>query len=342
MCPKCFRLSSEQAIACVYCGGPLEPVSEALPAKHSTRQDETPQALERGANETRPPAKRAARELEVPVAEYYAQLRATVPALRPSEFVEKQSENELTISWGMESPLRAIAACSAAVAIVMFGLMLVGGGEALVVPALLVLAAMYWLVAMYANRTVLRLEGSAWVTSRGPLPLPSRDLYYRTETRIDPGQCEAVLAVRDADKEYSWGRTRRLGDILFNLVMACVWMVVWGSRVTYTLYGETRSGRRIELVTGINERQARYLAGKLQGLLDALEQPEEEDGAVSQDAALQSKPDGRILGWLTEPARRYGTCLICGASNPADSAFCGECGAAVAPTEVEGRSNGPN
>jgi hypothetical protein len=210
--------------------------------------------------------------------------------------------------------------------------------------ALLLVGAVYWLIAMYANRTVLRLGDAEWVIWRGPVPLPNPHFYYRSERRFDPRTYEAVVAAKDLDQKYSWGRMRDLADILFGFVF---WLIHQGtkeSRVTYTLYGSTRSGTRDELVTGLKLGQARYLARELQVLLDARVQPAEATSDAAQDSALQPATAEHARDSLAEAAEDaiatdvdgmeeaepFMSCLSCGAANPADSAFCGECGAVLA------------
>lgn len=62
--------------------------------------------------------------------------------------------------------------------------------------------------------------------------------------------------------------------------------------------GRTRSGARHELVTGLNKKQAMYMARRLQGILEAAARPGEE--ADQRGANLGgADPTAADLGWAT-------------------------------------------
>jgi hypothetical protein len=241
---------------------------------------------------------------------------------------------------------KASAVGFVALSLILFGLSITAPTDTddLMLTALILLGTIYWLIAMCVNRTTLRLSDEEWVISRGPVPLPIPDFYYRSARRIDPGKYEAVVAVKGPDKKYSWGRMRDLADILFGLVFWLMHQGTKDSRVTYTLYGWTRSGARDKLVPGLKRRQARYLVRQLQDLLDAGGQPAEETSASAQDTAVQPASAEHAVDRLAEAAidgvstavggaeaaRPFVSCLSCKSANPADSAFCGECGSVLA------------
>lgn len=309
LCPRCNILSSENALACDRCGTSFMPALQAQP----------PESSESG--------------------------KDMVPAPQPDEFVVNRSGNELTITWGMGILHKVSAVGFVALSLALFGLSITTATDTddLMFTGLILLGAIYWLIAMCANRTSLRLSDDEWVISKGPVPLPIPDFYYSSERRIDPRTYEVVVAVKGPDKKHSWGRMRNLADILFELVF---WLMHQGtkeSRVTHTLYGRTRSGTRDALVTGLKEGQANYLARKLQDLLEAGVQPAEATSATAQDMAVQPASADHVREPLaeaaedgvatdmdgTEKAEPFVSCLSCRAANPADSAFCGECGAVL-------------
>ncbi len=325
LCPKCNILSSENAIACARCGTPFLPANQTHP--------------------TESPAPPQGRTTKCP--------QGMAPGPQPDEFAVKRSGNELTISWGTSGWRRASAVGIIALSLALLGLSITttAGAYTVVLMALLVVGAVYWLIAMYANRTILRLGDGEWVISRGPVPLPNPDLSHRSERRFDPRRYERVVAVKTTRSGYSSGGTGGSDwvDVFIELVFWLVHHMIMGGRVTFTVYGSAPLGygHRDELVTGLKERQATYLATKLQSLLDADAQPVEETRGAAQDTAVQpacaepaldflaeAAEDGLATGGDgTEEAGSLVSCPSCGAANPADSAFCGECGAALEGSE---------
>lgn len=321
VCPECNRLNSRDAKACAICGASFWPELDAQPTELSAPPKET---IPASPDDTR-------------------------PAPQPDEVTASHSGNELTITWSTGALRRASAVGFVVFSLILLGLSITWSADAydLMVTALLLLGTIYWLIAMYANRTILRLTDEEWVISRGPVPLPSPDFYYRSERRMDPRKYEAVIAVKDPDKKYRWGRMRGLADILFGLVFWLVHLGTKGSRATYTLYGWTRSGSRGELVTGLKEGQARYLQGQLMGLLAAGLRPVEEASVAAPDTAEQpasAKPPQEPLaeagkdlaaadGAGAEEAKSFVSCPACEVRNPADSVFCGECGTTLVVAE---------
>jgi hypothetical protein len=200
---------------------------------------------------------------------------------------------------------------------------------------------------MFSNRTILRVTEREWVIWRGPVPLPTRD-YFRHKRRIDPSRFIGVVARKDPEKKYSWGHMSDLGDLLFELVLWLARRATRASRVTYTLYGQTRAGAPTELLGGLREEQASSLKQRLEHLLPSdvrtMEQLGEDmdrdemervlptsEGAIQIQAAdtasvktTAGPRPGNVQDTLPWPV-----CPGCGGTNPSGSAFCGECGTAL-------------
>jgi ribosomal protein S27AE len=315
LCPDCGILSSEDAIACGYCGTSFLPMIQARPTEPSSPPEEP------------------------------------MPAPQPDEFDVSHSVNELTITWGLGAPRKKSAGGYFVGSLFLLGFYITTSPDAycLMVFVLFLLGTVYWLIAMYANRTTLRFSDEEWVVSRGPVPLPNPDFYYRSERRIDPRKYEAVVALKDPTSKHGLDSMRDWVDVLIKVGSWLSYRWARGYlrakdyRVTYTLYGRTRSGACGVLVTDLTEVEARFLERQLMSLLGSGLRPVEEVSVAIPDAVAQPasaeyplKPlaeatrDGKATGRAKmEVPRLTISCPSCQVTNPADSAFCGECGSVL-------------
>ena len=201
VCPRCSTLSSENAIACAMCGASLLPAIRA-------------RLIEPGASP-----------------------QETMPAPQPDEFTVNRSGNKLTITWGIGALRKAsavgYAVLSSLILLALCTTEYAGDYCAMSPVLLLLLGTFYWMTAMLANRTSLRLSDEEWVIRRGPVPVPYAVYYYDSERRIDPQQYEKVKAVKELP--------------MFGWSWEAILLAFLG-RVTYGLYAETPSGGRTELV----------------------------------------------------------------------------------------------
>ena len=270
-CPKCYSLNAEGTVVCAVCGTAFLPALQAQPTETAALPQETMPATSEN----------------------------TVPAPQPDEFTVNHSEDELTITWGIGA-LRKASAVGFVVlpllALLALSKTVYAGDYCAMSPVLLLLLATgYWLTAMFANRTSLRVSDEEWVVGRGPVPVPYpvyywlSENYYFSKRRMDPQQYEQVIAVKEPPR---FGRS--WVDILLYTLF---------EHETYTLYAKTPPGGHTELVTGLKERQARYLARQLQGILDTGMWPAGDGDVAAQDTAAQATSAEPALEWLAEAAQ---------------------------------------
>lgn len=273
VCPECNGRNSEDTTACAIC-------RTSLRSSQPDRPVEGPWSPPEVADEVY-------RWIENPL----------TPTPQPAEFAVNRSGNEPTISWGTDRRRRASAVGFVALSLLLIGLGIITttDSDILMFAVLFLLGTVLWLVAMYTIRTILRLSDREWVIWKGSVLSPIQAFYSGLERRIDPSKYKEIFAVKDPDKKYSWGHMPNLVDIFFELVLWLVHQGTKGSRVTYTLYGRTRSGDRAKLATGLKERQARYLQRQLQGFLCAVVRPVAEARAPGQDMAVQPASPGQAL-----------------------------------------------
>lgn len=233
----------------------------------------------------------------------------------------------------------------------------------LILVGVVLLGTLYQLLAGHVNRMSIRTSDSEWVFRRGsPLSLDPDFGWIRLVKTLNPTLFDQVTssAVGEEKGEHqgSGGRAGSLAGLLptFLLDPASWYRHKTGSpRTTHELWMKTQRGRHLKVLSRLNGEQAEYLAQVLQPLL-----------AREESAPGRSEASPKGLWWLrdekkhrpaaaaevgrttaapqilaasegasastTEQAGAGASplvCAACSASNPVDSAFCGECGASL-------------
>jgi hypothetical protein len=245
----------------------------------------------------------------------------TPAVIRPDGFQVNDSGSELTISWGRVEVREKLPSIVLAALLLLLLPFLAVNWYVLVLFGLLLLASVYSLIAMFANHTTLRVTATDWVISRGPVPLPSTELYFRSAKHFHPDRLHGVVALKDPEKEDVWRpHSNNLAGLALEFAFEHILRRTSEPQLTYTLFGRRRNGRPIKLLSGLKEEEASYLKGMLEDRLRPDAWSGMEPRRDKTDQALNTLP-----------------CDTCRSSNPPASSFCCECGATLEPAGPRGQ-----
>lgn len=267
-----------------------------------------------------------------------------------------------TIRWGADRMVKNLAARRAVLCALVLGFFYVKGIDSLLLILLgvVLLGTLYQLLAHHVNRMTIRANDREWIFRRGPLPTLDPDFgWTNREKSIDPTRFYQVTssAVVEEKGRYRWtsARSRSITELLVTLPLDLAFRhrhETRSPRITYDLWMKTRRGWP-KVLSRLNGEQAEYLVQVLQPLLPEVESAPARADAPSRGLWWLRDGKGRDLPGrpevqpMTAAPRSVAVledegasatlqvsaeqspiiCTECDASNPVESAFCGECGA---------------
>jgi hypothetical protein len=287
--------------------------------------------------------------------------RCTVNDEVPEGFHVERKNGDTIIRWGVRKRVGDIAAAALLVALALPLYYLAEQPSIEIVFGILVLGMVSFLVATQFNHTTIRATSAKWIFSFGPVPArgPHVD-WTRSGKTVDVSHCYQVFSLKSEKDEdgFRWWSVHE-HSIVGALMLLPVDLIRAHlhaknrARFSYDLFvlDKKRMPRRV--LSSLSEEQAAYLVHVLRPLL-ARERPASEPAdAARKDVTLQ------VAGAVPRPAPAEGVrapaaaehadeasesrsspapreissedseivCPACGARNPQDSDFCGECGA---------------